>query len=88
MKVTMKEAEKLVPVSRTTLYTDKKNGVFTYSKNERNRTVIDIAELQRVYGELNTEKNKSETVQPNKTEQYSAPTPADPAEVADRKSVV
>lgn len=65
MKVTMKEAEKLVPVSRTTLYNDKKQGTFTVEKNAKGRTVIDVAELQRVYGELNTSPDESK--QPNET---------------------
>lgn len=79
MKVTMKEAEKLVPVSRTTLYNDKKQGTFTVEKNPKGRTVIDVAELQRVYGELkiSSEESKQEKLKEreetnNKKENTSA----------------
>ncbi len=65
MKVTMKEAEKLVPVSRTTLYNDKKAGTFSVEKNAKGRTVIDTSELQRVYGELNLTSEQSNNVQVN-----------------------
>ncbi len=65
MKVTMKEAEALVPVSRTTLYNDKKAGTFSIEKNAKGRTVIDISELQRVYGELNLASEQSKSVQLN-----------------------
>ena len=63
MKVTMKEAEALVPVSRTTLYNDKKAGTFSVEKNAKGRTVIDTSELQRVYGELNLTSEPSSNVQ-------------------------
>ena len=63
MKVTMKEAEALVPVSRTTLYNDKKAGTFSVEKNAKGRTVIDTSELQRVYGELNLTSKQSNNVQ-------------------------
>ncbi len=68
MEVTMKEAEKLVPVSRTTLYNDKKAGTFSVKKNAKGRTVIDVAELQRVYGDLNTNIKQSSSVQSDKPE--------------------
>jgi len=71
MEVTMKEAEKLVPVSRTTLYNDKKAGVFSVKKNAKSRTVIDIAELQRVYGDLNVDTGQSTKVQLDENEQSS-----------------
>lgn len=59
----MKEAETLVPVSRTTLYNDKKAGTFSVEKNAKGRTVIDTSELQRVYGELNLTSEQSNNVQ-------------------------
>lgn len=59
----MKEAEALVPVSRTTLYNDKKAGTFSIEKNAKGRTVIDTSELQRVYGELNLTSEQSNNVQ-------------------------
>lgn len=59
----MKEAEALVPVSRTTLYNDKKAGTFSVEKNAKGRTVIDTSELQRVYGELNLTSESSTKVQ-------------------------
>lgn len=71
MKVNMKKAEELVPVSRTTLYNDKKNNVFTSEKDAKGRTVVDVAELQRVYGNLNSEKKESNSVQSDKSEPKS-----------------
>jgi len=59
----MKEAEALVPVSRTTLYNDKKAGTFSVEKNAKGRTVIDTSELQRVYGELNLTSKESNNAQ-------------------------
>ena len=59
----MKEAEALVPVSRTTLYNDKKAGTFSVEKNAKGRTVIDTSELQRVYGELKLTSEQSNSVQ-------------------------
>lgn len=73
MKVTMKEAEALVPVSRTTLYNDKKAGTFSVEKNAKGRTVIDTSELQRVYGELNLTSEPSSNVQLDSKSTKSSP---------------
>ena len=63
MEVTMKEAEALAPVSKSTLYNDRKSGKLSVKKNSKGRTVIDIAELQRVYGDLSkVPENSNETV--------------------------
>ncbi len=81
MLVTMKVAEQLVPVSRTTLYNDKKAGAFSTEKNAKGRTVVDTAELHRVYGELNTPENESRKTQSdnisNESRQNDAPSTAE-----------
>ena len=52
--ITMGQAEKIVPVSRATLRRHAKEGKFTTSTNARGFQTVDVAELQRVYSELNT----------------------------------
>ena len=53
-KVTVSEALKLVPVKKTALYGDIKKGVLSAETDNRGRKVVDTAELQRVYGSLET----------------------------------
>ena len=53
-KILMKEAEALVPVKRAALYRHAKSGELSTSKNAQGHLVVDIAELQRYYGKLNT----------------------------------
>lgn len=53
-KILMKEAEALVPVKRAALYRHAKSGALSTSKNAQGHLIVDIAELQRYYGELNT----------------------------------
>ena len=63
MKLSLKEAETIVPVSRSTFFNDKRKGAFSVEKNARNKPVIDISELMRVYGDLDLDKIESEEVQ-------------------------
>ena len=51
-KLTVAEAEKLVPVGKSTIYTDMDTGKLTFDLNARGKKVIDPAELDRVYGLL------------------------------------
>lgn len=48
-KVSVKEAALLTGKSRETINTATKDGVLSFTLNERNHKVIDIAELERVY---------------------------------------
>ena len=70
MKVSITKAARLADVSRTTLYNDMNSGKLTYVTSGKNKKVIDVAELERVYGSLNidTEKEVSNSV---KVEQKS-----------------
>lgn len=52
MKITIAEAAKLTGKSVPTLHRHTNNGKFSYSKNEKGEKVVDIAELERVYGTL------------------------------------
>lgn len=65
-ELTMKEAEQLVPVSRTTFFSDKKSGKFSVKRNARGKTVVDYAELERFYGTLNKFPIESNEVQKDK----------------------
>ena len=51
-KIIMSEAEKLVPVARSTFRKHAKAGKFSVSKNARGLQVVDVAELERYYGTL------------------------------------
>ncbi len=51
-KLTVTEAEKLVPVGKSTIYTDMDIGKLAFDLNARGKKVIDPAELERVYGLL------------------------------------
>lgn len=53
-KITVSEALKLVPVKKTALYGDIKKGVLSAETDNRGRKIVDTAELQRVYGSLET----------------------------------
>ena len=59
MKILMREAEGLVPVKRAALYRHAKEGKFTTSKNAQGKTTVDVAELERYYGTLNTNGNEA-----------------------------
>ncbi len=55
MKVSITKAASLSGVSRTTLYTDMNSGKLSYHTEGKNRRTIDVAELERVYGDLSIE---------------------------------
>ena len=57
MKVSITKAAKLAGVSRTTLYNDMNSGKLTYIASGKNKKVIDVAELERVYGSLTVQDN-------------------------------
>ncbi len=70
MKVSITKAAKLSGVSRTTLYTDMNSGKLSFHSEGKNRRTIDVAELERAYGDLNI--NNTEQVSSSvKTEQTS-----------------
>ena len=51
-KITLSEALELVDVSRSKLYQDAAEGIITTEKNRQGKKVVDVAELERVYGKL------------------------------------
>ena len=53
-KLTVSEAVKIVPVSQATLYRDLKKGKVSFETNGKDRRLIDVVELERVYGKLKT----------------------------------
>ena len=53
MKITIAEASKLTGKSIPTLHRHTNSGKLSFSKNERDEKVVDISELERVYGTLN-----------------------------------
>ncbi|MCY3721880.1 MAG: hypothetical protein OXG97_06635 [Candidatus Poribacteria bacterium] len=67
-KLTVTEAEKLVSVGKSTIYTDMDTGKLAFDLNARGKKVIDPAELDRVYGLLkHPEINGNPTISENGT---------------------
>ncbi|MEO1263599.1 MAG: hypothetical protein AAFZ15_32605 [Bacteroidota bacterium] len=66
MKLSITKAAELAGVSRTTLYNDINSGKLSYDIQGKKRKVIDVAELERVYGTLEQPENteSSKTVNP------------------------
>ena len=53
-KLTLTEAVKVISVSQATLYRDLKKGKVSFETDGKGRRLIDVSELERVYGELKT----------------------------------
>ena len=53
-KISITEALKLVDVSKTTLYRDLKENKLSSTTDAKGKKVIDTAELERFYGQLNS----------------------------------
>lgn len=53
-KLTMTEAVAVIPVSESTLRRDLKSGKVSFDTDAKGRKQIDVSELRRVYGNLNT----------------------------------
>ncbi len=49
-KFTVAELAKKYGIARTSIYDRMKNGTISYEIDDRNRKVIDLSEMQRVYG--------------------------------------
>ena len=79
-KITMSEAEKLVPVARSTFRKHAKAGKFSVGKNARGLQEVDVAELERYYGHLKSNGNGHvETAEIDQNGQVE--TPVDPSEI-------
>ena len=59
-RITLSEALDLVNVSRSKLYQDASEGIISTEKNKQGKKVVDIAELERVYGKLRNPEKESE----------------------------
>ncbi|MCG9134481.1 hypothetical protein J5I95_22680 [Candidatus Poribacteria bacterium] len=59
-KLSVTEALKLVPVSKTTLYADITKGTLSCEVDAKGRKRIDVSELERVYGPLETHENNEQ----------------------------
>lgn len=68
MEVSVTRAAELAGVSRTTLYKDMEAGHLSYKSGDKQKRTINIAELERVYGNLNLE-DKKEVSTNDKAEQ-------------------
>ncbi len=55
-KLTLTQAVAVIPVSESTLRRDLKSGKVSYDTDAKGRKQIDVSELTRVYGNLNTER--------------------------------
>jgi hypothetical protein len=63
MELSITNAASMANVSRTTLYNDMDAGKLSFTSNAKNKRVINVAELERVYGPLKTkEEGKSRSV--------------------------
>jgi hypothetical protein len=54
-KFTVAELSKKYGIARTSIYDRMKNGTITYEIDDKNRKVIDLSEMQRVYGTPNSQ---------------------------------
>ena len=63
-KILMREAETLVPVARSTFRKHAKQGKFSTDQNAQGLQIVDVAELQRYYGRLNTNGDDRQTETP------------------------
>ena len=57
-KVTVSEAVELIEPSKSTLYRHMENGTVSYTTDARGQKVINISELQRIYGTLKKTESK------------------------------
>lgn len=61
MKVSPTEATKLTSLARSTIYKDMNEGRLSYSLNRRGKRILEVVELERVYGNLNVDDIKENT---------------------------
>ena len=64
-KLSIAAAVKIVPVSESTLRRDLKSGKVSSSKDKQDRTVVDVAELERVYGTLQSNESQKKGTDTN-----------------------
>lgn len=69
MKVSLTKAATLVNKSRATIYNNKKAGILSVEKDAKGQTVVDISELQRVYGDVKLDSSQSNSFQIERSNQ-------------------
>ena len=57
-RLSIAEAVKVIPVSESTLRRDLKSGKVSCTTNKQGKKVLDVSELERVYGELTINDNQ------------------------------
>ncbi len=79
MLVTISKASKMAGVSRATIYNDIDSGTLSVELGAKNRKMIDVSELSRVYKDLKVpdEKDNSKSVKTDKKRDPSAPQQSD-----------
>ena len=60
-RITVAKAVQLGYTSQATIYRDMRTGAISYERNGKNRRLIDVSELTRVYGEPQTPPTESDT---------------------------
>ena len=73
MKFDVTQAAKAVGKSRKTLYRHINDGKLSAEKDELDNTVLDVSELQRVYGQVEMADTATETGQPVSAKQTATP---------------
>ena len=79
MLVTISKASKMAGVSRATIYNDIDSGTLSVELGAKNRKMIDVSELSRVYKDLKVpdEKDNSKSVKTDKKRDTSTPQQSD-----------
>lgn len=79
MLVTISKASKMAGVSRATIYNDIDSGTLSVELGAKNRKMIDVSELSRVYKDLKVpdEKDNSKSVKTDKKRDPSTPQQSD-----------
>ena len=76
-RITVAQAVSLGYTSQATIYRDMLTGAISYERNGKNRRLIDVSELTRVYGEPQTPKSESDTPKENDNSQTTPQTHID-----------
>ena len=63
-KLSITEAVKIIPVSESTLRRDLKSGKVSFAQDAKGRKLMDVSELERVYGKLDGSAAAGESAEP------------------------
>ena len=76
-RISVAKAVSLGYTSQATIYRDMRTGAISYERNGKNRRLIDISELTRVYGEPQTPPPESDTHRESENSQTTPQTHID-----------